>query len=83
MWKQKYGRSHRTWIGAKRTGTSGRCTKCTSLLSRVRKLPVELRYRILGSYKKGLGKRYAARKAGTLRLKKKKVYKKFNIWKKR
>jgi len=69
MWKQKNGRPHRTWRGYKSTKSTGRCSKCTSLLARVRKLPVELRSKIRGYYKTGLRSR-ASRPQFQMRLRK-------------
>jgi len=70
MYKQKYGRPHRTWRGYKPAKSSGRCSKCTSLLSRVRNLPVELRDKIGGIYRSSVRYR-ASRPRFRMNLKKK------------
>lgn len=57
MFKQRYGRPHRTYTGYRRRGISGRCTKCSGFLSRVSELPPEIKQMIGNYYKTGLRKR--------------------------
>jgi len=70
MWKQKNGGPHNTWRGYKHPKRSGRCSKCTTLLARVRQLPIELRHKIGRHYFRGLVRR-ARQPKNQMRLKKK------------
>jgi len=70
MLKQRYGRHHRTYTGHRSRGASGRCIKCTSFLSRVSKLPPEIKQMIFGRYRVGLRKRIVARKNRVVNVKK-------------
>lgn len=65
MFKQKYGRPHRTYIGYRNSRVSGRCSKCSSLLSRVSKLPAEIKGMIYSKYKRGL--RFRVKSKGYMR----------------
>jgi len=57
MLKQNYGKYHNRYTGYRRRGNSGRCKRCTSLLTRVARLPPELNQAIFRLYQTGLRRR--------------------------